>query len=126
MPENLWPTEFGEIGLRTPVSILREQALALGERTANIVVGRVSPAGAPAGKFRHVLSLYCPPLAYQTTFLYVDHELGLYPADIFIDGEENTPIRANDPEEFSRRLREIFSRDKTKKLIASLLAQSRA
>src|SRR5262245_6469736 len=123
--ENLWPDDFGEIPLRTPVSILREQALALGQRTANIVVGRVLPGSAPTGRFRHCLQLVCAPLGYQSTFLEVDHDIELYPADIRLDGEQDPPIRAANPDDFSAKLREIFSREKTKRIIASLIAQSK-
>ncbi len=125
MSENLWPADFGEIVLRTPVSILREQALALGQRTSNIVVGRVFPAGAPAGRFRHAFALVCAPLGYQATFLYVEHGIELYPVDIFVEGEEGPPIRSDTPEDFAARLKEIFAREKTKRTIASLIAQSR-
>ncbi len=41
MTENLWPVDFGEVKTKTPVWLLQEQANALGQRTTNIVVGRV-------------------------------------------------------------------------------------
>jgi hypothetical protein len=126
MPENLWPTEFGEIGLKTPVSILREQAQGLGSRTANVVVGRVQSVGSSGpGRFRYVLYLYSAPLAYSMPLLYVEHGIGLYPVDIGVDGDPNARAPANSPEELIDCLKEIFSREKTKKTIASLIAQSK-
>ncbi len=125
MSENLWPTDFGEPPVRTPVSILREQALALGERTANIVLGRVTPGVNGPGTFRHVLSLVCPPLGYQGAFLFVDHGLEFYPCDIYVEGADGPPLRAHAPDDFVAKLKEIFSRDQTKKIIASLIAQSK-
>lgn len=39
---DLWPADIGEPNIRTPVSILREQASLLGEKTNNIVEGQVA------------------------------------------------------------------------------------
>lgn len=61
MPENLWPTDFGEVAQKTPVAILREQANALGDRTANIVVGKVSMSLRPS-MVALFMSLTCIPL----------------------------------------------------------------
>jgi hypothetical protein len=64
MTENLWPTDFGTLAQKTPISILREQALGLGERTSNIVIGRVASRPEPPEKFAHILSLYLSPLGW--------------------------------------------------------------
>lgn len=128
MYENLWPTDFGELAERTPVAILREQAQALGQRTANIVVGRVSSGSAgPGGNFIHHLSLYSSPLGYSTELLWIDHGIDLYPVQIRVPGDPNTntPIVAANPSEFAAQLKDVFSREKTKKTIASLIAQSK-
>ena len=48
MPANttsLWPDDFGTIAVPSPVAILRQQAVALGAKTGNIVVGRVYTQG---------------------------------------------------------------------------------
>ena len=123
MSDNLWPTDFGTIGEKTPVSILREQGGALGARTGNTVLGRVVTGGATPGKFQQVFSIYCPPLSYQMKLFEVDHDIALYPANIFVDGIPD-PFIANNPDEFTAHLKAIFSLDKTKKIIASLIAQS--
>jgi len=123
MPENLWPEVFEAISTKTPLAILREQAALLGQRTANIVVGRVHSVGAGSGKFRHIFNLYCASLAYQTELLWVENDLNLYPAEIFLD-DHNNPVRADTPETFSARLKVIFAREETKKMITSLIAQS--
>jgi hypothetical protein len=129
MAENLWPTDFGELAQKTPVAILREQAQALGERTANVVVGRVASGAEGPGKFRHILNLYSAPLGYLTELLWIEHGIDLYPVEIRLTGYSNEPLNdpvlAANPDEFNARLKEMFSREKTKKTIASLLAQSK-
>ena len=39
--ENLWPDDITVMGKKAPVTILREQASMLGEKTKNIVIGQV-------------------------------------------------------------------------------------
>jgi hypothetical protein len=125
MSDNLWPKDFGVITERTPVAILREQARGLGERTDNIVVGRVQTNGASSTEIFHQFSLYCGPLGFQMPFLVVSHGIDLYPATIagYFGGGPAIPV--NNEEEFTEHLKEIFSRATTKKLIASLVAQSK-
>jgi hypothetical protein len=126
MPEtvpSLWPPEFDEIPVQTPVAILRQQASALGQKTQNIVVGRVSTYAAGEG-FHHPFHLYCAPLGYQVELLAVDHGIDLYPARIHVTGESGELVAAN-PEEFALMLRQVFASQRTKKIIGSLLAQSK-
>ena len=108
MSENLWPKDFGEIALRTPVAILREQAKGLGRYAENIVVGRVVSETAGINKFRHWLNFYCSPLTYQMAFLFLDHDINLYPADIYLAGEDQNAIRVENAEEFTARLKEML------------------
>ncbi len=120
--ENLWPTDFGQEQMLPPVAILRQQGAALGERTKNLVVGRVETTGNPQG-FRHQFLLFCPPLAYQVEIFNVIHSLDFYPATITQHGKE--PIVAKDQQDFSNKLAQVFSSDEIKKIIRSLLAQSK-
>jgi hypothetical protein len=125
MPENLWPTDFGEVAQKTPVAILREQANALGDRTANIVVGKVSMSPQTFnGGFVYEFDLYSAPLGYSEGLLTITHGIELYPVRIRpLDGGDD--VVATTPDEFAARLKDLFSREKTKKTIASLIAQSK-
>jgi hypothetical protein len=124
MSENLWPMDFGVLAEKTPISILREQGQALGDRTSNIVVGRADTGYGGPGKFQHDFYLYCSPLAYNLHFLSVTHGIELYPAEMVVQGMANV-IPVNTSQELEAHLREIFSRDRTKTIIASLIAQSK-
>jgi glycosyltransferase involved in cell wall biosynthesis len=89
------------------------------------VVGRVETQSSGQQQFRHIFYLYCAPLSYRVPLLHVDHDIGLYPAEVFVAGDAGPPIRAVNPDGFADALKEIFSREKTKTMIASLLAQSK-
>src|SRR4051812_18865577 len=120
---SLWPVDFGEPVVLTPLAILRQQGAALGEQTKNIVIGRVTTTGNGA-EFVQVFSVYCAPLGYQARLFSVKHGIDLYPAQVHLDIEENKEQTASTPEELKGVLRGIFAHAKTKKLIASLLVQS--
>jgi hypothetical protein len=126
MPENLWPIEFGVLPERTPVAILREQARGLGERTANIVVGHVQSNSEGPSIFTHSLSIYSAPLGYTAPFLMIKHGIDLYPVQIIVYTDANSQsFAAANSDEFAQRLKEIFSLERTKKTVASIIAQSK-
>ena len=121
---SLWPTDFGErSGLLTPLAILRQQGSMLGEQTKNIVIGRVSTQS-EGETFVQRFSVYCPPLGYQTELIAVKHGIDLYPAAVIAAHESGPYPSAANPDELKAILKEVFARPKTKKTIASLLAQS--
>ena len=121
---SLWPMDFGEIVMLTPLAILRQQGAALGEQTKNIVIGRVTTQS-EGDTFVQRFSLYCAPLGYQTELIAVKHGIDLYPATVVVANEQSLHPSANNPEELKGVLKEIFARPKIKKTIASLLVQSR-
>lgn len=121
---SLWPADFGESVLLTPVAILRQQGAALGEQTKNIVIGRVTTGG-NRNEFLQTFFIYCAPLGYQTPLFSVKHGIDLYPASVYLANEEPVEQTAANPDELKAILKEVFARPKTKKIIASLLAQSR-
>jgi hypothetical protein len=121
---SLWPVDFGEPVLLTPLAILRQQGAALGDQTKNIVVGRVVTRSGDNDGFMQIFSLYCAPLGYQTDPLVVKHGIDLYPATVFMIGEDASQSAA-DPSQLQTILKDMFARPRTKQKIASLLARSR-
>lgn len=124
---SLWPKDFGKVDVKTPVSILREQANALGESTSNVVVGRVFAGTGPKDYFRHVFEIACPPLGYRSALLLIDHKVDMYPVTIHVETDGVAKlITADTPGAFMDALRTVFNSDSTRRLIASLIAQSQA
>ncbi len=121
---SLWPVDFDEPVLLTPLAILRQQGAALGEQTKNIVVGRVFTTG-EGDTFAHRFSVHCAPLLFQTELIIVKHGTDLYPATVIVANEQGPYPTAASPEDLMRLLKDVFAQPKTKKIIASLLAQSR-
>lgn len=121
---SLWPTDFGERSdVLTPLAILRQQGSILGEQTKNIVFGRVSTSS-EGDTFVQQFSVQCPPLGYSTNLIAVKHGIDLYPATVILANEQGPYQDARNSEELKAILKDIFARPKTKKTIASLLAQS--
>jgi hypothetical protein len=115
-------TDFwGEIGateVRTPLSILREQAAALGRRTKNLVEARVETRTS-RGAFVHTFELVVPSLDDYTYMLFqVQHDLNLYPIEVV-----GTKVVLAHEDAFMDWLREQLSSAQTRKIVSNLLAQ---
>src|SRR5262245_27724084 len=86
MAENLW----GEIptgeNLRTPHSILLDQANILTEQTKGLLVGHVGRGNTSRGTFTSSLAIVAPSLNnYSYTVLHIQHNIALYPVTMFLD-----------------------------------------
>ncbi|MBI3650841.1 MAG: hypothetical protein HY231_07300 [Acidobacteria bacterium] len=119
---DLWPNDIGVVNdISTPVGILKEQAALLGQKTKNLVEGEISDAGID-NNFNYKFYLIAPALKHYKYHLFsVHYPIDIYPLKISWEGD---PIIAKSEEEFTKALQQIFSNDKTKKVIRVLLAQS--
>ena|ERR1035438_5790846 len=118
-------TDFwGEIGtteVKTPLSILREQAAALGPRTKNLVEAKVETK--VIGRyFIHSLYLVVPSLDGYTYELFkVRHEIDLYPIEVI-----GTPLTFATEDAFTAWLRVRLSSEETRRIVANLVAQAQS
>src|ERR1700680_3934244 len=62
MAKSFWKIPVTEGTPRTPVTLLREQAALLGEKTEGALLGSVSQGAAPSGGFGFNLSIRVPAL----------------------------------------------------------------
>jgi hypothetical protein len=141
METSLWPKGIETERAKAPVSILREQATILGKLTKNLVRGEVYAVDrAPSDRFSYEFYITSPPLGnYQYKLLIIDHGIGLYPVNIYIedailgelaylsdiknDGYEEY-IEVKDDERFIEVLKLIFNANKTVRVITGLLSQA--
>jgi len=123
-------TDFwGEIqadAIRTPASILREQAALLGPKTQNIIEAKVEMR-TEGGHFWHSFDLVVPALDnYRYRLFQSNHTIGLYPLAVSDSAVRiDNVMRLETEEEFSDWLCKRLSSDETRRIIANLLAQAR-
>lgn len=140
---DLWPDGLEPGTTRTPVSILREQAALLGQKTNNLVVARVSTYTVTGpvldlrrpgqhvsdiespGQFGYTLKLVAPALDNYTFRLFtIEHGMDLYPVKLRFGLAEQKEYEAASEEQFIAVLKEVLSSPETKRVIQTLLAQS--
>lgn len=121
-PSDLWPEDFGVPDFVPPISILREQATALGAKTRNIVGAEVITT-AESGKFHH--HFYVKSVAagdYRYLLFSVEQEATPYPLRINWAGGKSE--QCDSEQDFLQMLKAIFSEEHTKQVIQSLIAYS--
>jgi hypothetical protein len=127
---NLWP-DFTTEKVRTPKTVLKEQAALLGEKTKNLILGEVVTDKVPLESGKEVISeelyLVVPSLGnYRYRLVELYHEPALvYP--LFKGwhlSEGMSPEGINNEGDLTKYLSNVFSNTKTKTIIQSLLAQA--
>jgi len=113
---------WGEIepsAVRTPVSILKEQASFLGKKTKHVVEAEVETRTL-AGSFYHAFRLVVPALDnYSYNLFEISHEVNPYP----VSTGYGAATLANE-EAFVNWLAQKLSSSETKRIIGNLLAQA--
>ncbi len=142
--EDLWPEVKGESPHTAPVTILREQAALLAEKTGHLVEARVERVeraakeelmgeAARPGHFRFSFFLVAPRLEnYRYRLFHMHHDYNLYPVILYADEDVKAEVRPGGEEgilaetetEFREALRSVFSAGKTTKILQALIAQS--
>jgi len=125
MSDDLWPEDIVDVTIIPPVVFLKEQASALTKKTDGLVEGHIE-SSQEGQKFMHRFNFVAPALGHYTlSFLRVTHQIDLYP--IRVQDVLNNAVYSGleSREEFGKALSEIFSTEKVKKVIHSLIAQSR-
>lgn len=147
---DLWPEDIGYSNIKSPLTILKEQASYLGAKTKNLVNGEVRivnkrqddlpelPLGSatPDDSSRQIFSynfyITAPALKnYRYRLFTIYFDIGLYPVEFLLDGEiqrqlnlKQKPPRANSESEYTDMLGKIFNSDRTRLVINSLISQS--
>ncbi len=110
-----------ELIQRTPLSILREQATLLGQKTGNLVEAQVE-SSTSGGDFMLALKLVVPSLDnYTYQLLRIRHSASLYPV---IDMSNYSDIK--DENAFLEWLRVKLSSPDTHRIVGHLLSQAKS
>jgi hypothetical protein len=118
---DLWGSlDANDLVQRTPLSILREQAGLLGQKTNNLIEAQVAKTSHYGSDFVLVLNIVVPGLdSYTYELLSVRHPVELYPVTVLSDG---TTLR--DEAQFVEWLRAKLSSPETHRIIRNLLSQA--
>lgn len=127
MPKNLWG-DLGSIKAeRTPTTVLREQAAALGPLTKGVLRGNVE-TGQRYGRFSATLSIVAPAVNdYEFAVAEISYGINLYPVSLVADWEKNqrdSTVECEDEEALTAALEQILTSDRVRRVITSLIAQS--
>jgi hypothetical protein len=144
---DLWPAELAKVETRGPLTVLKEQASLLGEKTRNIVTAEVAHhhVSVSTGKhadypFKLAFSLTSAALgAYRYRLFWIAYGIELYPVHFFVDDElaaelvEGTDLvpsegdgtfLAESEEQFTEILKHIFGARRTLTVIKAMLSQA--
>jgi hypothetical protein len=146
---DLWPDELTAVDQRTPLTILKEQASLLGDKTQNIVIAEledVSGTGpwsltVKGTPFKYGFLLTCPALGhYRFRLFSIGYDIDMYPVYFDLDSDvteelieethlepgTNGALQASNEKEFTEILKRIFSSKKTLRVIRALLTQAQS
>jgi hypothetical protein len=128
--KNLWGDVTSAAPVRTPTTILKEQATALTEMTKGTLFGKVNVSTDLEGGFEILLSIIAPAINnYTFEVVLVEHGIELYPAkmvaawDRFKPGKE---VKCKNEDELTDALGRILGSDQVTRVIMSLISQSKA
>jgi hypothetical protein len=128
--KNLWADITSAAPVRTPTTILKEQATALMEMTKGTLIGKVEVNSKPGSDFEIVLSIIAPAINnYRFEVVYVGHGIQLYPANViaawerFSSGKE---VKCQNEDELTDALGRILGSKEVTQVIMSLISQSKA
>ncbi|ETR73210.1 MAG: hypothetical protein OMM_07089 [Candidatus Magnetoglobus multicellularis str. Araruama] len=136
---DLWPTDIINQRLRAPITILKEQAILLQQKSNGVINAQVrriktqDQLSEEKGQFLYEFIVVAPVLqSYEYRLFTISHEIELYPITLETDqiiarelgNPNNDPIVVKSEPDFIEQLRKIFCSKKTKKIINAMLAQS--
>lgn len=125
--QNLWGKLPTIENVRTPLSILREQATFLGQLTERLLEGEVVVNAHTAEQLEAHLNIVAPTLdGYSVTILLIRYGLDMYPVHLQHALEESVRISAKDEEALVNSLKRIFTSASVQKVIKTLLMQIHA
>jgi hypothetical protein len=125
--KNLWG-ELPKIEtIRTPYTILKEQASILSEITSGLLIGEVRRVFGKDHEFMFNIRIKAPALEnYTYSVVQVQHPVKLYPVIVKSLVVEDFKRECSSEEEFENALGEILSSQEVKRVISALLAQIHA
>jgi hypothetical protein len=138
---DLWPNDIAAPKKKAPVTILKDQASLLGNKTQGLVLADIKKSDADSfyvGKklykkqFVYKFYIVSPALEnYRYNLFSMANGIDLYPVLFSVDEdigqelglEEDKPLTANSESEFIETIKKLFASKKTIKVVHSILSQ---
>jgi len=126
--ENIWGDLKGAAAsIKTPASILKEQAAQLGPATGFMLIGQVDVETEGRTAIRIDLDVRVPALNdYLITLLRCRHTLDLYPVEVTSSYSEMEDTNCQDAVELLAVVKEHVRSKGVQKVLQSLLAQAKS
>jgi hypothetical protein len=123
--QSLWP-ELAVEAIKGPVTILKEQAGYLAQKTKNVLIPDVGAIATKSQEiFVYSFFIEAPALKnYRYKLFDISHRILYYPVSIRWEGWGDDWLESEDENGFVQDLREIFNAPETVKIISSLYSQS--
>lgn len=137
---DLWPELSVAEKIKAPISIFREQASLLGQKTKNLVTAEVEKPRKYDERFNYSFDLVAPTLDnYHYRLFTVEHGIDLYPLRLYLDTDiieelknqisinadaDGYFVSAENEDELIKQLRLVFGSKRTRHLVKALLAQA--
>ncbi len=122
--KNLWADLSQLERVRTPRTVLLEQAQYLTEATKGALVGKVDDRTAyVASGFRYLLDVRVPELNnYSVEILWIDHGIELYPVRLGAS-KPNKDVSCANESELEKAIESVLSSSEVKTILSHLLSQ---
>jgi hypothetical protein len=136
---DLWPEDIQSVKALAPVTIVREQGIALGKKTKNLVIGKVKEYPTVPGRFAFRFAITAPALRYEYELFRFEYGVELYPVNIYPDdaimkelersgvpkhpGVHGLCVEAESEEDFLKLLSRIFASEKSRKVVTAVMSQ---
>ncbi len=120
---NMWGSIDDFKNIRAPHEILDEQGKLLAEMTKGLLEMKIERRQSNT-IFSYDVFITMPALQYRQRFLRLNHDIKLYPANLYEEQDTNEYKSANQ-EEFEENLSKILSSNATRTIISGLMAQAR-
>lgn len=121
--KNMWGSIDDFENIKAPHEILAEQGKVLSEMT-NGLLGMKIERRQSNTIFSYDIFITLPAMQHSQRFLRLNHDIKLYPANLYEEQDTNEYKSANQ-EEFEENLAKVLSSQATRIVISGLMAQAR-
>ena len=121
------PNMWGDIAdfkdIKAPHEILAEQGKVLAEMTKGMLEMKIERKQSNT-IFSYDIFITLPAMQYRQRFLRLNHDIKLYPANLYEEQDTNE-YKSSNQQEFEQNLAKVLRSEATRTIISGLLAQAR-